>query len=488
MKSRFILALVRKPLALILLATALISSIPTYAVGVVCEDIFKNLAPRSVEKVDVPEAHFSHMTRTLRATLSGKLATVFRAEWKTKLKMHESNSYVLELVKTFLTPQTQSQVLEGLNVQSEGFTRSVQERLSKLQAANKLQLHDELFVRDPAPPVGATDTTFTYYTNPILDAQGNGKHQPRIRGYLRKIDFKSIELNQDVQGFNEIGAAITITRVSNNMYKVMTQKSGSPETLQHLSFEELQKSFGSPAYLFAPHGKSFKLEIKTALEDVISGEKYINLAGEHMVQKLDIGLSLKQVIELFAPLSGITEAQKKSESLQRIEILKSNIITKQPESKARAEAVLEVMAAGVNENPDFLTIEGATIYHRSAFESKSGFQTTIDREQGVYDGNMYTNNALKNPIQAVKLNTPIRTGFEDARHVEFKLPVYAVAAIAGLKYRDPSLAPPPSQNPLDKQTLERALQIYYPFVISPDHSGKFNYIRSHHSLIDMAPE
>ncbi|MBC7420379.1 MAG: hypothetical protein H7328_06580 [Bdellovibrio sp.] len=444
-----------------------------------CRQLFE----RRVDKVQITEEIYEKEVKDLRATLSGKLATVWRSEWKTKLEVTKSNQYVLNLAEKFLTPETSATVLKDLDINSPSFTRIVHARIYELQQKKMLSAADELGVRDSPPPAGARDTTFTYYTKPISNAQGDGKHQVRIRTYLREIKYSAIPVGESVQGFNVYGKLVTLTRVSADALKMVTGTDKITESEQVFTFEQMTLQHGQTMRLFAPHGRSFKLEIKSALDDVIAGKNLPLLAGKHMVQKLDVSLSIPQVAILFAPLKNLTPKGKLSESTRRIENLKAELLTKTPENKARIEAVLEVLSEAVSKNPEFLVIEGATAYHRTAFETTTGLQTTIDRDQGIYLGDMYGNNFLKNPIYTIQTNRLIITKAKDARHVELKVPVTSMENSVGIIFADPAAAPPPQNAQYDAR-IKEMLKVYHQFVNTADHPGKFNYIRENGVDVD----
>ena len=196
-----------------------------------------------------------------------------------------------------------------------------------------------------------------------------------------------------------------------------------------------------------------------------------------MVQKLDVALTLDQVTSLFAPLRSSGPATKTRESLTRVNALVRDLVRKNPENQARIEAVFKVIKQGIAGNPDFLTIEGATAYHRTAFETTTGLQTTVDRDQGVYSGNMYqANGSLKDPILTTKTNTIFRPESNDSRHVELKVPVTSMANTAGITFADPLNAPKPQDSGNDDK-IKQILSVYHRFVRNNRHAGKFNYLR-----------
>jgi hypothetical protein len=462
-----------KTLLGLLLATQIYSA---NASANMCRSLFTGeQAPvaRTVDKVQVKQERFTNLLNNLRATLSGNLATVWRSEWKTKLSVVRSNEYVFNLVKQNLSKTTADKVLKGLNPYKEGFTRQVHQRMYALQKKGQTNTKDKLTVRDAPPPEGATDSTFTYYTKPLLDPTGQAKHQPRIRTYLREVNLSKMAVDVPVTGSFADGSKISITKKHDGTFDVDINGG-----LQTLTAAQMTERFGSNMKMFAPHGKSYKLEIKSALDDVIQHPTYTNLNGNHNVQKLDVSLSQVQVNMLFGPLKGKTDAAKRTESKARIEKIVQEIVTKDPSLEARTKAIFAILLEGLAGNSNFLQMEGATAYHRSAFESTSGFQTTVDRQQGVYLGNMYSSLGLKDPTVVLKQNARLATGEQDARHVELKLPINLVVDVIGVKFNDPNSANLVQHKPFEFGIIDNVVRLYNGFVTNILHPGKFNYLRA----------
>ncbi|OFZ32460.1 MAG: hypothetical protein A3D17_12870 [Bdellovibrionales bacterium RIFCSPHIGHO2_02_FULL_40_15] len=86
------------------------------------EPLCKSLFIQPIENIVVHDKIFSQKIKNLRNTLSGKLATVWRSEWKTKLSVAESNRYTFDLINHFLTVESRAFVLDGLDLGHEGFT------------------------------------------------------------------------------------------------------------------------------------------------------------------------------------------------------------------------------------------------------------------------------------------------------------------------------------------------------------------------------
>lgn len=460
---------------LALLITSQVYSVDALAANA-CVNLFsgtKAPATRVVDKIAVQDNHYVALLKNLRATLSGKLATVWRSEWKTKLSVLRSNEYVYKLIKLNLSPETLDIVLNGLDLKSEGFTRQVHQRMFELQGKGLTKSNDKLTVRDAPPPEGATDSTFTYYTKPLIDSTGAAKHQPRIRTYLREVDFAKMAVETPINGSLADGSKVIVTKKQDGTFDLTINGES-----KILTTDQMRARFGETFKMFAPHGKSYKLEIKSALDDMIQSPKYKNLNGNHNVQKLDVTLSQAQVDMLFAPLKGKTPALKQAESKARLLRLTKEIIAKDPSLEARAKAIFDVLRQGINGNPEFLKIEGATAYHRSAFESTSGFQTTIDRQQGVYLGNMYLAKGLKDPTYVLKNNNRLVTGESDARHVELKLPINLVVDVMGVKFSDPASKALVKSQPYEHSVIENVVALYNGFVTNINHPGKFNYLRA----------
>jgi hypothetical protein len=372
----------------ILIVLTLISALPNHTKAASCVDILNSKKATTTESsISISHERFEELTAALRATINGNLATVFRSEWKTKLTMESSNSLIDGFARLFLSPETLQAALNGLDLHTESFTRSIHSKLFAIKQNKDSQslLADRLTVRDAPPPEGTTDTTFTFYLRPLKDKDGNGegKHQVRIRNYVRLVrvaQLKQLAIDDSIHGFSSDGQPISIKKLSEQHYVI-----GSPNEISvPLTLNEIKETFGSELRFFAPHGGKYKMEIKTALLDKISNHKYTQLGGFHMVQKLDVSLTPAQTEKLFAPMNASNPAQRRSESNSRTDELQMELINRTPENKHRIIAVLNVLREGIKHDENFLSIEGATLYHRSAFESDLGFQLTVDRRQKVF--------------------------------------------------------------------------------------------------------
>lgn len=430
-------------------------------------------SPQGAFKITIPDGVVQYITKVLRATLSGKLATVLRSEWKTKINEYQANEYVQKMLAQYLSPETFVTVMDGLSMQSRDFVKTVHRRLFELQKAEKLNpIMDQISVRDAPAPMGAQDSTFTYYTKSL--AGTNSKHQVRVRTYIREVKPREMELKGEVRGFTEDGNSVLIKRLGiNQMMETITLKNGQEEQ-RVWSIDEFVQS--SPhRLLYAPHGKAFKLEVKTALEDNILAKFFKKLAGKHMVQKLDITLTPQQVMSLFRPLTAQAPAGKIIESRSRVALIREQLIARglDENQTRRLDAVLNVLLIGIRENSEFLVLEGATHYQRTAFEARSGFQTTVDSAQVVYD-RPYNLLGLMSPQITIQDSRQFVPDEGISRHVELKFPVNAVMEVNGLQTNDPAAIPAGAA--VDKASLSWIAQLFSIFVSPTDHAGKYGFL------------
>lgn len=446
-----------------------------------CIDVLASLTEPSV-RISTPV--FDRLTSDLRATLGGKLATVWRSEWKAKLNGQQSNQYVDQLIRQFLSPELYAEVTHGLENNNPRFVSEVHRRLFELKNQGRMNPeHDQMMVRDAPPPAGVQDSTFTYYTKSIVD--GTGKHQVRVRTYLREIKPEDMALDTLIQGFDQASQSFTIQRTANDLYQIQFTENGSQQTL-NMTRSELQARYRR-LVLYAPHGRSFKLEIKTALKDQIGSERSSVLGGDHMIQKLDVSLTPRQVNEFFRALTSPTTEGRIAEAQSRLARLRQELMAtaKDEASQRRIDAVLQVLATGVSVTPEFLTLSGATHYQRSAFESTAGFQTTVDWAQVVYQGIYAPQTGLMNPMTVTERGQRFAPDQNSTRHVELKFPVNAVEAVNGLTLYDSSSSQLIPNTPLNLQNFNAAIDVYAPFVLSNDHPGKFNFLRRNGSETDI---
>lgn len=424
--------------------------------------VSEELAPR----IEISTEQFDEITNRLRDTLSGNLATVLRSEWKAKGTTAEANRYVSDLTDSFLSQETREIVTQGLNVENEEYTRTIARRLFDLGEQKKLKKEDLLVVRDPAPPTAARDFTFTYYTRAVSDS-AEGKHQMRVRNYLRTVDFRKLEIDFPVNTFNGTGESLSIRRLAEN--KVEFVLGQGPKAVRNvMGLDEAIRKHGPTFTAFAaPHGGKFKLEVKSRLKDEISAEKFPLLGGRNIVQKPDVSLSAQQVSALFAVLPEDASVARlvatsrvkalEDELIATIEA-KANKVLSSPttgeaeklvarkerdHSVSRAKAVMHMLKVAVGEDPNFLKIEGATLYSRTAFEisvpdtiagASVKLQTTIDRDLGVF-GQVYADDgAFLSPIDTFQKSEILKpASAAEQRHWELKVPRPLVAKEIGLK-------------------------------------------------------
>lgn len=478
-------------------------------------------------KIGISPEQFDDITARLRKTLSGNLATVLRSEWKAKGSVQEANVYVRDLVNDFLTPGTRALVTKGVDPASEGYIRTVAKRLfdlaendKKLVAEGKapvLKAGDLLGVRDPAPPQGARDLTFTYYTRAVGDEAG-GKHQIRVRNYLRLVTPEEMAAGTPVNAFGRDGAPLTITRAETLGTFHVTSGSGAKEVKRTLSSAELKQELGArPTLYAAPHGGKFKLEVKTRLKDSVSPEKYPLLGGQNLVQKLDVSLSTKQVAALFGPLpaergAALAEARARLRKIEE-EVLagieakekramemadgpdRKKAFAEAGAGRERVGAVMHMLNTAVEEDPGFLKLEGATLYSRSAFEiavpdKMAGkpvkLQTTVDRDLGAFRSVYDEHGNFLDPVATYNQRSLLNPASErEQRHWELKVPQPLVAKEAGLRSGGEGLAGIEVEAGPTSPELRRSMEAFS--FCNVTNRGKFVHICSQADVNDRKP-
>lgn len=454
--------------------------------------LLSNTADPAVAGITLSAEDFDEVTRVLTKTLSGNLSTVLRSEWKAKGNIQEANQFIGNLLDAFLTKETRAMVLDGLDPQQEDFIRQVAARLNSLDKAKKLRPGDFLLVRDAPPPPGASDSTFTYYTKAIRDP-GGGKHQIRIRNYVRKVELEKMVPEKVVAGFNKQGSLVEIDLLPNStppkFQVTTTAKSG--KSVEILSGDQIKGLYGDPPTLFAaPHGKSFKLEVKTRLKDEISGAQYPSLAGKNFVEKLDVTLSSQQLDALFGK-SSLSPAQ-------RLELVKKELLAEPGANPERVDAIFLLLEKAVAEDSSFLHLAGSTRYSRNAFEiaipdevggKPVKVQTTVDSNQMVYTNVYGTDGSFHLPAEVLE-NSPSLGPLDplEPRHWELKIPKPLVdKTLGGNPYQGSDSLPvivevdhrPPS---------DEVKQIIKHFSYSPvTNRGKFNHILEQRPRLDSRP-
>ena len=440
-----------------------------------CESLFLS-SNTSSNKISADT--FDHLTSNLRGTIEGNLATVFRSEWKAKMNDQKSSELVEKIIRQFLSPQAYTEVVAGLDINTSDFVSRVHDRLYLLKKYDEESSSNSMgiSVRDASSPPGTQDSTFTYYSAPLQD--GKGKHQIRVRTYLRKVDPKKMDFMTDIQALSSDGKEISIRRSGVDHFNYTVRSAGTHQNFQVSSYE-LHQALGDLQF-YAPHGRDFKLEVKTALKDEIQKRASSRLAGNHMVQKLDLKLTAQQVLFLFKGFSSRDSNEIIKESLSRIQKLRQELLELNPNERGqrRIQAVLSVLTEGVRANPSFLILAGATHYQRNAFESSAGFQVTVDSNQSVHQSIYSANGDLKAPQAVLQTTEKLIPTENNSRHVELKFPINAVLAINGITLYDASTEgslPPPPPN---LTSYHDVIKIFEPYVDSSEHPGKFNYLRN----------
>ena len=445
------------------------------ATSFACQDFINGSDEASSENVTISRTEYTRLLGALRATIDGNLATVWRSEWKAKLSAPQATQYVESMLQHFLSKKTFNEHFADLNSLQPDFMATVLRRLFELRKTGHLLAEDTLFSRDPPPPTGVKDTTFTYYTKAM--GSGEGKHQIRVRTYMRRIVApEKLEIDAIVHVIDpKTRQALSFKRINEN--QVAIKLGESVEVLEMRNFILL---YASKSY-FSPIGANFKLEVKSALTDQIQRQNFPVLGGPHMVEKLDIPMTDLQFKKLFAQARVGSAERARAISLSRLEALRIDLLQEplQGHVKAgRVAAIIEVLTRAVNADPYFLNLVGATHYQRFSLEGSSGLQTTADCEQSVFLGMYGENGQLRTPSQVIAESEEYVPFVEDAWHVELKFPVYAVQAVNGLEYSDPmaaALVPHPVFNSSD---YFNAARIYSGFVNSDEHRGKFRFLQN----------
>lgn len=325
---------------------------------------------------------FKELYNALNDTLSGNLATVFRSEWKAKENFDTGSRYLIDIINNF-------EGRELLNDVSDLNSQQILERVvDKLRIQKKV---GKISMRDPPPPKGCEDKTFTYYTKALTDGTG-AKHQIRLRTYLRTLYPEKMEIDSPVFGY--LGDKfISVKKLSDNKFELIKAQDYSPEngfigdsTNEVLTLSELKEAINKNLVIYAyPHAKRFKLEVKTRPHDEVSNKEFEKLIGKNYVQKLSVDVDRSDISFLFSRLSDSTHKQK-------MESLKDLILKNKKNSKERTDAIFDVINQGLALDDRFMISMGATEYKRYAFEvevpdmiesSKVRIQTTFDYDMGV---------------------------------------------------------------------------------------------------------
>lgn len=394
----------------------------------------------------------------LNETLSGNLATVFRSEWKAKEDYTDGARYLQDLIskfgdKDFSLPRDISS-----KEKIEFFVGLLKEK-KRIQAIS---------MRDPPPPAGAYDKTFTYYSKSILDGTG-AKHQVRLRTYIRSLEPRKMKQGVPILGYKD-GNIIQIIKVKPGVYELSVAKSiGEKNELseilnrQTLSLDELRNELGENLNFYAyPHAKNMKLEVKTRPHDEVQTQEFEKLIGKNFVQKLSIDVEPEDIGLLFSSHSD------KGEQLEKLERLKEKVLQGPTNTKNRTNAIFELLNFAANQDKDFFISRGATEYRRFAFEvevpdeiagRRVRVQTTFDYDMGVR--NTYDNEGnFLSPLDSVNQNPKI-TPKDDSEelHIELKVPKVLIEAAA---------------NHESSNELLEFLEIFNKYQVT--NKGKFNHI------------
>jgi hypothetical protein len=388
------------------------------------------------KKINLSSDEYDDHLFSIRKTLSGNLSTVERLENKWKATYRNAHNY---LSKVISSQDNLAKIPRNVRNPIKSF--------QKLVGDVRKGKYKNIGSRDPPPPPGAQDHTFTYYTKAIKDVRG-AKHQFRVRSYVREINYKDMKMNVPILGYDEVGNIVELTRIpygQSTRLQIRYMKkthNGLEEVkkLSHLSRKEVTTQLGGryPPTLYAyPHGKGFKLEVKSKLPDTIEGDIFPNLNGQNFVQKLDLPLTWDELKILFG------ERRKGKYYQQQIESIKEQVrkraVQKYPEvGNERVDAFFKLYQDALSREPNFHTLAGATEYQRFAFEinvpdkvAGKGIklQTTFDYNQGarfVYN----KQGKLLNPLETFDTQTKLPNTTVEPLHVEFKAPKVLVEKAA----------------------------------------------------------
>ena len=427
---------------------------------VACDILLKNILEQE-KNISISENQFLKYYNNLNRTLSGNLATVFRSEWKAKEDAAGAASYLDELIDYF-SPEVKAQ-LKKKPTDGEDFFQDV-------VSAIKDRPDRSVGMRDPPPPKGSFDRTFTYYTKSIGDKSG-GKHQVRLRRYLRTIDLDKIEKDTPVRGILD-GQVHEIQKIGKDKYKLKVGKkidltnNQMLETSEDLVLtkQELESRYGSPAILYSyPHAKKYKLEVKSRPHDSIGLDGHEKLQGQNYVQKLSVNLSDEQAQMLFGT------ANRSENLLDQIRQLEESVLTDPKNEKERTQAVFDVLRLGAEKDSNFLKTRGSTEYKRYAFEvllpdkidgKPVKIQTTFDTNMGTRN-NYDTNGDFLSPIESIRLNSLLSPkSAEEVFHIELKIPKALIERV---------------EQGGGSEQLKEILRIFNSYRVT--NKGKFNHIQ-----------
>jgi hypothetical protein len=403
-----------------------------------CSQIVKQFFPASNHNVAVSSQDFLRYYDDLNDTLSGNLATVFRSEWKAKEDYQQGATYLSDILIKF---DAESLVKKNAKFSGKQFISRVVDHMREIEKIGKVSM------RDPPPPIGSFDRTFTYYTKALTDGTG-AKHQIRLRSYLRELVPNEMLTNIPVKGFYN-GRYIEIISTGHGQFKLITAPGFSSEKKEYigdvtekvLSLDQLKKEINNELTFYAyPHAKGFKLEIKTRPHDEVNHQDYEKLLGKNYVQKLSIDIDSADISLLFKD-----KHIKNAEDMQtKLVLLKEKASKNSKNSTDRINAIFNLLFDANELDSDFFVARGATEYRRYALElevpdlidgEKVRIQTTFDYDMSVRH-NYDTNGNFLDPFQS--LANPVQKPFnkDEDLHIELKVPKALVERAVNEKVSD----------------------------------------------------
>lgn len=460
------------------------------------EGQFSSAAMDGARAVRVSSKELDNLTDNLGKTLgkgtggkSADLNTILRSENKAKGTVVEANAYIKELVEQAAGKSVKEKIMAGLpSVGSPDFRREIHRRLYELR--KEFPEDHRLFVRDPPPPRGVTDSTFTYYTKAIEDGTG-GKHQIRARTYLREIDLEKLPTGEEVKviarerlpGASEAFGPEGLIKIRKNEDGTFTYSHmlRGREISERLGKAEMNSLFGDVIKGRAPHGEQFKLEVKTALKDNMSGDTYRNLGGQNLVQKLDVPLTPEQLEKLFGP--------PEEKFLPRLKALRTELLATKGIDADRVNAVMNVLEAGGRRDSSFGRLAGATRYERDAWElavpdsvnGKAGskIQITFDEQQAAFTNVYSRGGGLLDPVTVEAKAPKLVPETAQPVHWEQKIQKPLVSRAIGLEeYKNGARIVAEVEDAAVSPELKSAIASFDRSGTALDrNSGKFNFLQ-----------
>ncbi len=376
-----------------------------------------------LKKIEVVSEQYDEIYSEVGKTLSGNLATVLRTEWKSKNSYDEGNLLLIEILRQFgdqnLFPQ--------LKIFPENGKLLFHEIVKMLRQKGK---SGHVIIRDPAPPAGVTDRTYTYYTPYVSDETG-AKHQLRLRSYTRTLLPLQMKINEPVRGIVH-GKIIEVTKLSNQKFSMRYFDLDTEVEIGSrfvVTLDELRVLINPDLIVYAyPHSKNYKMELKSRPRELIP-ENYQNqfpkLGGQNFVQKLGLDVDLESFPMIF-PGRDVRVSQRLKMLKELFEQMKLN--PKNP--PRRIQSLHKFIELALFYNKEFLIPLGATEYERFALEIEVPDQ--IDGKnvlvQITFDFNMSTKKVVDSEGKVVKPLTANPLGRltpkddEEELHIELKVP------------------------------------------------------------------